>query len=211
MFFVIGLKAGFIIAITLLPAAIWIAKLGSNGYRGASFAAALACLLAQSFWFLISALGIFVILDQLPRAPVLLEVFSSLVLLFLAYRYFSAPQAKSLAVEDPGKASGIFAQTFLRALAMPIRLPLTMAVMVAVGTHLRYPGELVGFPELVAGAIIGAAIWWLELAFLAAVIAPRVSQPVTLRSLNRLRPLSALLFLILACITLLFLAGGPRG
>ncbi len=207
MFFLLGLKAGFIIAVTLLPGAIRIAKLGAHGQRAGVLVVSLALLLGQAFWFLVGGAGIFLMLESLPVAGTFLEGFSAFVLSFIAYRYLGAPRAQSLALEPTGSLRSIFVLTLIRGIAMPIRLPLTIAVFVAVGTHLRYPGDFRLLPDLWAGAVVGAAFWWVQLALLAVVFAPRVPESITLRSLNRLRPFSAGIFFLLACLNLLFLFG----
>jgi hypothetical protein len=100
----------------------------------------------------------------------------------------------------------LFGNAFNRALAMPMRLPTAMAVLLATGVYINHPPTWEAVFPVSLGAVIGVVWWWGQFSFLSAFFAKRVPQRITLRSLNKIRPFCGVLYCFLAGIVL-FLGG----
>ena len=87
---------------------------------------------------------------------------------------------------------------FVQALAMPMRLPLAMALVLASGTFVNQPAEIGRLPEILIGSLLGTIWWWGQLGGLAVLFAKSVPVPVTLKSLNKIRPLCVCIYAVLA-------------
>ena len=83
-----------------------------------------------------------------------------------------------------------------------MRLPAAMAILLATGVYINHPPVWSTVPSVLIGALIGLTWWWGQFTFLAAFFAKRVPHPVTIKSLNKIRPFCAALGLCLAAIVL---------
>jgi hypothetical protein len=98
----------------------------------------------------------------------------------------------------------LFRCAFNRSLAMPLRLPTAIAVLLATGVYVTHSPTWDVVPKVMLGGVIGVACWWSQFAFLSAFFAKRVPERITLKSLNRIRPFCAVLFCFLSLMALLF-------
>ena len=84
-----------------------------------------------------------------------------------------------------------------------MRLPTAMAVLLATGVYVNHPPTWQVVPTIILGALIGVGWWWGQFTFLSAFFAKRVSERITMKSLNKIRPFCAVLFCFLGVIALL--------
>lgn len=83
-----------------------------------------------------------------------------------------------------------------------MRLPAAMAILLATGVYINHPSEWATVPNILLGALIGVSWWWGQFTFLAAYFAKRVPYPITIKSLNKIRPFCAALCLCLSVMVL---------
>ena len=103
----------------------------------------------------------------------------------------------------------VFKPSLGMAITMPLRLPGYIALFLAVSMQvvlLRYEEARaysgLGAFSVTLGVVMGAMLWYIYFAILARIFGKRVPEPISLRSLNKLRVLSGLIYLTLAGISL---------
>lgn len=202
-----GIAAGCILSLTLFPGTVWVAKVGVSGSSRQVFTVAAAFALSQFIWLCVAVPGLRVMLKNLHPIRPVMYLFAAGSLTYIAYKFFKTPKAESLS--DAGELPSsrvLFRNAFVRSLAMPMRLPLAMSLVLATMVFVNHPVE----NETVAWAIFGCAIgvlyWWGQLAVLAALFARRVPEAITLKSINKIRPFGAVLYALLALVSLLLSA-----
>ena len=203
-----GLTAGFILSLSLFPGTVWVLKVGRTGDRLRVLAVASALFLSQIAWVVVGAPGLMMMLRYLRFLETPMYFFGAFILFYHGWKLFRTRRARAL--DDAGKlpAAGVlFHNALTRATAMPMRLPSTIAVLLATGLYVNNPVSGGTALFAVAGAVLGAGWWWGQVAVLTLLFANRVPERITLRSLNKIRPFCAALFLLLACICLVLASG----
>lgn len=198
-----GITAGFILSLSLFPGTVWLARLGFAGRRAEVLAAGFGFWLSQLLWLFFAVPGLMLMCRQLAFISGGMYLFAAFVLLYMAYKFFRAPRAVSLDPEAPLLApSMLFRRALVQALAMPMRLPAVMAILLATGVFVNHRPDWAAVPPVLIGGFIGVTWWWAQFTLLALFFAKRVPEPITLKSLNKIRPFCAVLFLGLAGVTL---------
>ena len=196
-----GLTAGFIVSLTLFPGTVWLARLGLGATRGQLVAVGLAFGLSQFLWITFAAPGLLLMMRHLGFLQLWMHLFAAFVLLYVAFKLFTSKRLERLAPPGQLPSAGVlFRENLARALAMPMRLPLAMAVLLSTGLYVTRPPEWALVPQVFVGAFLGVLWWWGQFTTLAIIFAKRVPKPVTLRSLNKIPQLGWVVYFILALI-----------
>lgn len=136
-----------------------------------------------------------------PADPAL-RLVAAVFLAWMALKTLKAAPLRQLAFQDGSRGKSIWADSFRRSLFMPHRLPLWICLLLSTGVHLRGPG-LEAVPPFVVGAVVGQLGWHLHFIVVAALFGGRVPEPISLRSLNKLRSLAGI---VIGGLALLLLA-----
>lgn len=199
-----GITLGFIVSLSLFPGIIWCLTVGMHGSRRQVVAVHLGFALSQLVWLLVAVPGLLLMMRNLPFLRVGIHLFAAGVLAYTSYKMLRTRRAERLdAVTQFSEPRVLFRRAFVQSLAMPMRLPLAMAVLMATGAFVNHAVVPSLVPVLLAGGLIGVVWWWGQLTFLCLFFVRRVPVPITLRSVNKLRPFCFLLYAVLALITLL--------
>lgn len=202
-----GITAGFILSLTLFPGTVWLAKVGVAGARVQVLAVGLAFALSQLLWLVVAIPGLLMMMTHLSFLRTAMHWFAAFVLGYMAIKFFRTRRVDVLDdVDALPPARVLFRNAFNRALAMPMRLPTAMAVLMATGVYINHAPTWMNALPVLLGAVIGVAWWWGQFSFLSAFFAKRVPPDITLRSLNKIRPFCGVLYCFLAGIVL-FLGG----
>lgn len=199
-----GIAAGFILSLGLFPGTVWLVKVGYSGAKSRVFAVAAAFALSQLVWLAVAISGVLLMTARLSLLRTAMHGFAAFVLGYMAIKLMRTRRVEVL--DDAGElpaAATLFRSTFNRALAMPMRLPTAMAVLLATGLTVNHPSSWSTVPLVLLGAFIGVCGWWAQIALLSAWFVQRVPERVTLKSLNKIRPLCGLLYCVLCLIALL--------
>jgi threonine/homoserine/homoserine lactone efflux protein len=202
-----GIAAGFILSLGLFPGTVWLVKLGYTGAKSRVFAAAGAVALSQLVWLAVAISGVLLMTARLASLRIAMHGFAAFVLGYIAIKLMRTRRVEVL--DDAGElpaVAALFHCTFNRALAMPLRLPTAMAVVLATGLTENHPSSWSTVALTLLGALVGVCGWWVQIALLSAWFVPRVPEPVTLKSLNKIRPFCGVLYGVLSLIALLLLA-----
>ncbi len=199
-----GITAGFILSLTLFPGTVWLAKVGVAGNKRQVLAVGLAFWLSQFFWLVVAIPGLMMMCAHLSFIRAGMHLFAAFVLLYMCTKFFRTQRVEKLddVLELPS-ALQLFRLAFNQALAMPMRLPAAMAVLLATGVYINNEPSWRVVPSIVIGALIGVSWWWGQFTFLAMFFAKRVPQPITIKSLNKIRPFCAGLCVLLALVSIL--------
>ena len=203
-----GLTSGFILSLALFPGTVWMVKVGRAADRARVFAVGAGLVLSQIAWLAVGVPGLMMMLRYLNFLESPMYYFGAFILLYHGWKLWRTRRASTL--DDAGAlppAGILFHNAFTRATAMPMRLPSAIAVLLATGLYVNNPVSAETVALALAGAVVGVCWWWGQVAVLTVLFANRVPEQVTLRSLNKIRPLCAVLFLLLTGICLVF-AGG---
>lgn len=207
---IFGVVLGMTFAVAMVSGSVWVVQLTlARGLRaGLSAAAGLA--LAQfptafgASWLVLSLWRIYYEWDWALR------IVSAITLIYLAYGVKQGSRLKNLAYSGPLAVKGdVFLPSLGLAVTMPLRLPGYMALFIAVSLQV----VLIRFEEarsfaglgallLTTGVVLGALSWYIYFAVLAKVFGKRVPEPVSLRSLNKLRTMAVIIYVVLALIAL---------
>lgn len=201
-----GITTGFIFSLILFPGTVWLAKVGVSGRPGQIFAVGLAFWSSSLFWLLIAAPGLMMMVANLSFIRFGMHLFAAMVLVYTGIKYFRTRRVERVddAIDLP-PAKVLFENALGQSIAMPMRLPAAMSVLLATGFFIDYPPVAASLPPVLLGIIIGLTWWWGQFTFLALFFAKRVPHHVTIKSLNRIRPFCGMLCLCLAMIVV-FLA-----
>lgn len=198
-----GITAGFVLSLALFPGTVWLAKVGMVGAAGKVFIVALGFALSQFFWLLVATPGLLMMTRHLAPLRPGIYLFASFVLFYMAFKTIRSSRVEVL--DDAGELPSprtLFRNAFNRALAMPMRLPTAMAILLATGVFANNPSEWEVMPSIVFGNLIGVAWWWGQIFLLTALFVRRVPEHVTVKSLNKIRPFCASLLCLLGIISL---------
>lgn len=199
-----GITAGFILSLTLFPGTVWLAKVGLYGSRSQVFSVGIGFACSQWLWLLVSAPGLMMMTQHLQVVRGGMHLFAAFVLVYMAWKFFRTPRVTDLGIQESIQGNRQLGRhAFTRALAMPMRLPTAMAVLLATGVYVNNPPGWATVPKVLVGATIGVLWWWGQFSLLSAFFAKRVSEGITIRSLNKIRPFCAVLCIFLAGISVL--------
>ncbi|TVP79520.1 MAG: hypothetical protein EA353_05975 [Puniceicoccaceae bacterium] len=199
-----GITAGFILSLILYPGTVWLAKVGVSGSPAQVIAVGAAFWLSSLFWLFIAAPGLMMMAANLSFIQFGMHLFAAMVLVYIGVKYFRTRKVER--IDDAGSlpaAGALFKTALVQSLAMPMRLPAAMAVLLATGVYINHPPVSDSLPPILAGIVIGLTWWWGQFIFLAACFAKRVPQAITIKSLNKIRPFCGVLCLGLALIVVL--------
>ncbi|MGE9293666.1 MAG: LysE family transporter [Puniceicoccales bacterium] len=196
-----GLVLGFIYSVALVAGTVWCVQvtLRSGFLAGIYVAAALA--LAQGTLGGLATLALYGLLMLPVDASFALRLMAILVFLYMSFKMFTAPKAKTLqsdvAKEEPRK---LFSMTFALSVTMPMRLGGYLSFAIASGLpHHGISGVSVPFVAL--AVCLGSSVWFVYIVILARIFGHRVSESISLISINKLNGLSGVVFLLVALIT----------
>jgi len=202
-----GITAGLILSLALFPGTVWLAKVGVVGTKRQVFAVGLAFALSQMVWLSVAIPGLMMMSKHLSFVRFGMHLFAVFVLGYMAIKFFRTRRVAVL--DDAGElpsALVLFRTAFNRSLAMPMRLPMAMAVLLATGVYVNHPPSWQVVPAVMLGALLGVGWWWGQFTFLSAFFAKRVPVRITIKSLNKIRPFCAVLFCLLSLMAILFAA-----
>jgi len=198
-----GIAAGFILSLTLFPGTVWLAKVGLSGRASQVIAVGLGFWLSQLIWLFVAIPGLMMMSRHLTYVGEAMHAFASFVLAYMGVKFLRTRKADDLShdAELPPPYT-LFRNALNRSLAMPLRLPAAMAILLATGVYLNNPPTWSAVPIVLIGALVGVSWWWGQFTFLSLFFAKRVPERITLKSLNKIRPFSAILCFSLAVIVL---------
>lgn len=197
-----GIWMSLLYSAAVMPASVWVIQLTVSRGWFCGLACALGLALGQVPWCLAAALLLFEFPGLWQAADLWLRALASAFLLWMAIRSARAPAVRGLYLETSGSTWALMKSSFWRSLVMPWRLPLWVGLIVSIGVHLRGPGwELV--PLFGLGAVLGQMGWFAHFVLVAGLFGRRVPEPISLRSLNKLRLLATV---VLAGLVLIILA-----
>ena len=195
LFLLFGGVLGFVFSVPLISGVVWCVQIAINRGWLAGLSAGLGIALAQTLWANLAAFLIFQLAPYSDRYNWAFRFLAAIILLSMSFRVFQIGKIESLAYKGSlVDANAIFRRTFIIALAMPMRFLGYLALLVAMSLHLRVQPIVNGF-LLAIGVGAGSFLWWLCFVTLAALFGKRVPEPITIRSLNKLRFLGAAVLL----------------
>lgn len=201
-----GITAGFILSLTLFPGTVWLAKVGMYGSRQQVLAVGAGFALSQWLWLVFAVPGLMMMSKHLAFMREGIHGFAAFVLFYMAWKFFRTARVERLTLDQPlSRARSLFRQAFVRALAMPMRLPLAVGVLLSTGVFINHRPDWAIVPTILLGVTIGVAWWWIQFSILSAFFAKRVPERITLKSLNKIRPFCLVLYAFLGMICLLLL------
>ena len=198
-----GITAGFVLSLTLFPGTVWLVKVGLVGAARQTFVVALGFALSQLFWLLVSIPGLLMMIRNLTPLRPVMHLFTTFVLFYMAFKTMRGRRVEVL--NDAGELPPLrilFRNAFNRALAIPMRLPTAMAVLLATGFYINHPTDWKVSPVVMLGGLIGVTWWWGQLFLLTVLFAKRVPERVMMKSLNKIRPFCSGLLGLLGILSL---------
>jgi threonine/homoserine/homoserine lactone efflux protein len=198
-----GIAAGFILSLTLFPGTVWLAKVGMSGRPAQVIAVGMGFWCSQLIWLIVAIPGLMMMSRHLSFIGEAMHAFAAFVLAYMGVKFFRTRKADNLKHDSelPPPAT-LFRNALNRSLAMPLRLPAAMALLLSTGVYLNNPATWAVVPIILFGAFVGVSWWWGQFTFLAVFFARRVPERITLKSINKIRPFSAVLCFCLAIIVL---------
>ena len=206
-FFVIaGLWMGVLFATTQFPATVWTIQLSRSHGLWTGLAAALGLAFAHGAWALpglgaVMSLGPWIQWVDVPLRGIICGVY-----LWMGLRVWRTPPVTELDYAGPPEDhQAAFGYTLRRAVRMPWRLLALAGLAVVVSLHVRSPGP--GNAALMSlGVLLGTFGWWALFATMARYTRKSVPVAITLKSVNKLRRLGAIVFLGLSLLSIAPLA-----
>lgn len=201
-----GITAGLIVSIALFPGTVWLIKVGMSGTSKQVVAVGLSFAFSQFFWMLVAVPGLMMLCRHLAALRTGMHLFAAFVLGYLAVRFARGRRVETLKdIQELPPAGALFRSSFNRALAMPMRLPMAISVLLATGAYINHLPDWYSVPAIVLGGLIGLTCWWGLFSMLTILFVRRVPETTILKSLNRIRPFSAILFCFLSLIAMLLI------
>ncbi|MBI5720453.1 MAG: LysE family transporter [Burkholderiales bacterium] len=185
--FLQALWIGLAIAAPVGPIGLLVIQRTLDHGRVVGLATGLGAAVADACYGAVGAFGVVVVMNALQAARVPLALAGGALLLWLAWRSWSAAPAEQAAKVEaaPGLGSS-FAATFALTLSNPATILSFIAIFGAMGA--RRAGPLAPLP-MVLGVLLGSALWWL---LLSAGVA-RLRHHLDLRARRWVGRISALL------------------
>lgn len=142
-----GIAAGFIYSLTLFPGTVWLSKVGVNGSQAQILAVGIAFWLAQIFWLCIAVPGLMVMYAQLSFIRFGMHLFAAFVLVYMAIKYIRSKRVERIDdAPELGSVKELFKSALNQTLAMPMRLPAAMAILLATGVYINHPPAVARTP-----------------------------------------------------------------
>lgn len=201
-----GIAAGFILSLVLFPGTVWLLKVGVVGTVWHVFVAASGFALSQLFWLMVSIPGLLMMVNHLVPLRTIMHLFATFVLFYMAFKMIRSRRVETLG--DAGKLPSLptlFQNAFNRALAMPMRLPTAMAILLATGVYANDQASWEATPAIMVGGVIGVAWWWGQFFLLTTLFVRRVPERTTIKSINKIRPFCASILGFLGIVSLVLI------
>lgn len=199
-----GITAGFILSLALFPGTVWLVKVSVVGTAAQVFVVAVGFALSQFFWLLVSIPGLLMMTRHLAVLQPGMHLFATFVLFYMAFKTVRSQRVQTLGnVGTLPSSRRLFRDAFNRALAMPMRLPTAIALLIATGVFVNNPPKWEVLPSVMLGGLVGVSWWWGQFFLLTALFVRRVPQEITMKSLNKIRPFSTCLFCVMGVISLM--------
>ena len=199
-----GFVLGFIFAVTMVPGTVWCVQVTRHYGLAGGIKAVAGIVAGQAIWIL-AAILIMLVLWMLPLQGKLALVFrplAAVVFLYMSFTHFRAKKAETLTCPPlAGGGKRLFRGTLAVSLGMPMRFFGYLAFCVAAGFNTHSPGSKTAL-MVVLGAVIGTSLWWVYMVGLAAIFGNKVPERISLRSINKLNPLSGIVLLLVCAMTL---------
>lgn len=188
--FLQALWIGLAIAAPVGPIGLLVIQRTLDHGRLVGLATGLGAAAADACYGAVGAFGIVVIMNALQAARVPLAVAGGALLLWLAWRSWHAVPAERAAemTAAPGLGAS-FAATFALTLSNPATILSFIAIFGAMGARQAGPLSPMSPLPMVAGVLLGSALWWL---LLSAVVA-RLRHRLDVRARRWVGRISALL------------------
>lgn len=156
-----ALWIGLAIAAPVGPIGLLVIQRTLDHGRTVGLATGLGAAVADACYGAVGAFGVAVVMNALQAARVPLAVAGGALLLWLAWRSWSAVPAETAAAVDAAPGLGAsFAATFVLTLSNPATILSFIAIFGAMGARqTQAPSPL----PLVLGVLLGSALWWLVL------------------------------------------------
>ena len=200
-----GIMAGLILSLSLFPGTVWLVRVGFVGRPNQVVAVGAGFLVAQLFWLIVAVPGLMMMCRHLSMISFAMHAFAALTLFYLSVKFFRTRPADHL---DPGvillPPAVLFRNAFSQSFAIPMRLPAAMAIVLATGVYTNHVPSREIVLSILFGSLIGVIWWWGKITLLSVAFAKRVPEPITLKSLNKIRPFCGVLFLVLTGLVLFF-------
>lgn len=141
---------------------------------------------ADAVYGAIGAFGVSAVIRALTAARVPLALLGGAFLLWLAWRIWRVPPASEAAhvAEGPGLAAA-FAGTFALTLSNPATIFSFIAVFATLGARAGASPGAASPWTMIAGVLVGSALWWLLLSGVVGALRQRFDAPLQ-RLVNRL-------------------------
>ena len=210
----VGIVLGVVFSVATFPGAIWSVQMTMKRGWMTGMAAGLGIASAQVIWAAVASGLLFMTARYSFELDWLYRICAAAVLFYMSITAVGANRVVSLEYTGPLKGIlRVYWHSFSLAVSMPMRFFGYLSYFIAVSLHLfphfRKYGVidtlLLGF-----GVGIGSMLWWAYLATLTALFRERVPEPVSIRSLNKLRRLAGLIYLLLMLMCIVPLAPGFR-
>lgn len=134
-----GITAGFILSLTLFPGTVWLAKVGVAGRAVQVCAVGLGFWLAQLLWLFVAIPGLMMMCRHLSFIGVAMHIFASFVMAYMGIKFIRTRRATALDdIEELPSSFTLFKNALNRSLAMPMRLPAAMAILLSTGVYLNH-------------------------------------------------------------------------
>lgn len=192
-----GLVLGLIFSATTAAVPVWLAQvtIARGWFMGVRTAFSIAA--TNAFWAMIAAALLFLMGQAYANVSAGFRGGAVAVLLYMALMAVQSPRLQTL---DPGieLPDDVVAFTLRRSFWMPMRLPGFFALIIAVNLPLRIAGT--GNALLLAIGIGAGSLLWGAFFATVAWFGRSVDDAICVRSLNKLRTLSAGVLVLLAGI-----------
>jgi len=129
-----------------------------------------------------------------------LRLLASAAYIWMGVQVWQSPRAERLDLPlAPDDRAALWPGTFWRGLFMPWRAFAVGGMVLSVSIHVRSPGSINGL-FLALGFVLGVLAWLLHFVVVAKFFSRRVPLDISLRSLNKLRVLGAIVLFGLALL-----------
>ena len=126
----------------------------------AGLATGMGAAVADAFYGAVGAFGVAWLVNALVAARVPLALFGAAFLLWMAWRLVRAPLADHAAASRPAAGLG---QYFARTFVLTLSNPATIVSFIAIFGAMAGRGPVASPWTMVAGVLVGSALWWLAL------------------------------------------------
>ena len=195
-----GIWLGLLYASTVFSATVWsIQCTHTRGFRS-GLVVSLALAVASGFWAAVTFTPLMSMGRWVNELDLPVRLTASAAYLWMGRQVWRSGQATTLELPlAPEDKSPLWPETLRRGLTMPWRLFAVGGMVISVSIHVRSPGPLNGL-LLALGLALGVFGWLLHFVIIAKLFSRRVPVAISLRSLNKLRMLGAIVLFGLAVL-----------